>query len=318
MKICIVSLHTEEVADLAQHTCRNHKFYADLHGYDYIAFKGRFSFRFPPWDKLKAVETVLPKYDYVLWIDADCLIKDIKRKLETFITGKHAGHFAMDPTDYIYANTGVFILKNDPWSFSILEKAWDRQAPMHEKIDSRSYSDWPFEQGPMCELLKLDNQKNHTLGPKNILNCHPNYESDAAFIVHFMGFRHHDYSNTIARILNHNVQTGAVNSEVEYEILPKMSLVDSPIAYEKTISVRHADIAGSIFFTIRKNGVLSFQYTLPTGRNLSHAFKFNESICNFNSNPTGMCMVPEKFSLYHSYEWYGETNFQFVDTISLI
>ena len=70
----------------------------------------------PPWNKLLAVRSVLHEAEWVLWVDADCIFHR-EANLCDYIETKADFRPAQD---YNGINTGVFLLRNCPWSLAFL------------------------------------------------------------------------------------------------------------------------------------------------------------------------------------------------------
>ena len=191
MKICVVTMYTKEIDVMGKLTDINKKQYCDKHGYEYNVHYGRISNRHAAWDKILAVQRLLPYYDYVLWVDADCIFNNMEKRIEQYI-GK-CGFFCMDiacnenNTKWHNVNTGVFLLKNCNESFRLLDTVWSTVDYSVENIEKRSYNGWPWDQGPVCEyLLKSDD---FIISKEQEFNCHPNIATDDVFIIHYMGWR---------------------------------------------------------------------------------------------------------------------------------
>jgi len=300
-------------SDMVIHTSTNQRKYAEINGYDYILFKGRFSSRFPAWDKIKAVEKVLPNYDYVLWVDSDCIFRKLNYKLENLIHKDCKGYFGKDPVDSIYVNSGVFLLKNDKWSFDLLKYTWGKSGKYYEKIDMFSYQDWPFEQGPICEFLQKD-KGNHCIVPEYMLNCHPSFVSEKTFIIHYMGCRTNNktFNDTLSKIKIFNQQNNILPKLEKFIEIEDKKNEDEIILVKNKFDVTYNDIVGTIDFFIKKNNTFCFNYLLPKNKHLSHIFKLNNQEIKFNSDSFGCFDVPNEFDLYHSYEWYGKTDFKYI------
>lgn len=313
MKIAIVSLYTQEIEDLVIHTSSNHRKYAEINGYDYILFKGRFSNRFPAWDKIKSVEKVLHSYDYVLWLDSDCIFNKLNYRIENILNSSCKGYFGKDPVDSIYINSGVFLLQNHKWSFDLLEYVWGKPGKYYETIDKFSYQDWPFEQGPICEFLQKDNG-NHCIVPEYMLNCHPSFVNDRTFIIHYMGCRTNNqtYNDTLSKIKLSNQKNNILPKLENFIELNGVKSDEDIIILKNKFDVKYNGIEGFIDFYINKNNSLCFNYTLPKNKHLSHIFKINNQDIKFNSDSFGCFEVPNEFDLYHSYEWYGKTDFKYI------
>ncbi len=319
MKICVVSLFTKEIEDVVSYTSPNQKKYCELHGYDYRLFKGRLSNRFPAWDKVLAVKKVLLEYDYVLWMDSDCIFNDFNYKLEDLISLGYLGYFGKDPSNDIYVNTGVFLLKNDKWSFELLDYTWKRNGQIFETVDKYSYSDWPFEQGPMCDFLKSD-IGNHYIVPNYILNSHPLFINNNTIIIHYMGCRTNEktYVETIDKMKLINQKHNIENVITDFiEVVSEENKKQDIIIYENKVKVIYKEIVADLTIKISKNKILCYEYSLPQNTHLSHIFKINNDFYNLNSDKNGCIEVPDNFELYHSYDWFGEKDFKFIGDVSI-
>jgi hypothetical protein len=319
MKIGIVSLYTNEIEDIVKLTAPNQKKYADTNGYDYILYKGRLSNRHPAWDKILAVKENLPNYDYVMWVDSDSIFKKFDYKLEDIILPEYNGFFGKDPVDSIYVNTGVFILKNSEWSLNLLNQVWDSGGKICGKIDVHSYKDWPYEQGPICDILKKD-KENHYIVPNYMINCHPYFDNDISLIIHYMGCRTDEqtYKDTLLKIENYNEKLNVFKIDLE-EINTKINKdqIKGNVIHSGEFIVEYNNIKGIIKYEIHDNNLFHFEYTLPKNENLSHIFKINNSTIPFNSDKIGCFEIPDEFELYHSYDWFGDQDFKYINTFNL-
>jgi len=88
-------------------------------------------YRPPPWSKIIAILKYLSDYDYILWVDSDCLIMRnipitniIKDGYDLTI-----GKFPVMEGHHLYPyllHTGAFIIKNTEWSHWFLRAVYDR------------------------------------------------------------------------------------------------------------------------------------------------------------------------------------------------
>lgn len=63
---------------------------------------------------------------------------------------------------------------------------------------------------------------------------------------------------------------------------------------------------------------MDFKWNLPSNKKLSHIFKINEIEYNFGSEHEGSFFVLKttpNLSIYHTYEWYGVTNWELIKTL---
>ena len=191
MKICVVTMYTKEIDVIGTLTDINKKEYCSKHGYEYSVHYGRISNRHAAWDKILAVQRLLPYYDYVLWMDADCIFNNMERKIEHYF-GK-CGFFCRDigysgeNGKWHYVNTGVFLLKNCNESFKLLDTAWNTVDYSVDEIQKRSYDGWPWDQGPICEYLMQSDD--FIISTDQEFNCHPNIAREDVYVIHYMGWR---------------------------------------------------------------------------------------------------------------------------------
>ena len=65
---------------------------------------------------------------------------------------------------------------------------------------------------------------------------------------------------------------------------------------------------------------IDFKWNLPSNKKLSHIFKINEIEYNFGSEHEGSFFVLKttpNLSIYHTFEWYGVTNWELIKTLQL-
>ena len=223
MKICVVSLFTEEIRNENQESLLNKKKYCDAHNLDYKFFYGRLSSRHAQWDKIQAVLQVLPRYDYVVWIDTDAVFNNFNTSLLGLITENpsYDGLFCHDVCysegiNHLLVNTGVMIFKNSEWSFDFLTKVWESIADYDvNKLSKHSYDGFPHEQGKLCELLIRENSTHYKLFESLKFNTHPNLSNLDTFIIHYMGSRETQdkLQQFVEQVKKINIRNGINNSE---------------------------------------------------------------------------------------------------------
>jgi hypothetical protein len=101
---------------------RNKKEYAALHSYaiEYID-ESMNTNRNPYWSKLLFIKSILHKYNWVFWIDADAYITNYSILLENLIDNNYDLIISQDE---FAINSGVFLIKNSPESFHMLEQSY--------------------------------------------------------------------------------------------------------------------------------------------------------------------------------------------------
>ena len=109
----------------------NHKIYATLHGHDYRFEPGPFAgLQNPYFLKIRAIEHVLPRYDWVLWIDDDAFFTDFSTSLfARLIPGQPADTFLFacrSPVGrdgkWTFLNSGVMLLRSGPAAADFLAR----------------------------------------------------------------------------------------------------------------------------------------------------------------------------------------------------
>jgi len=144
--------------------------YAQDHGADYwFVDLDKYPYphlgvRSPHWQKLAIVSKALPHYEYVMWIDDDAA--PVPKSGKSFRTLLHhagntdfIGFRDMKPVDKV--NTGVFFLRNSPWSHRLLSIVWNSAHmyyPGHKGGEQRAVNELVLL--PDCPRLALV----HTIG----------------------------------------------------------------------------------------------------------------------------------------------------------
>lgn len=138
MNICVLVSYDKTYEPLAKYSVHNNiNKYCELHGYSlHIDYQDQFNNGRPPqWRKIEAAIEILPKYDWVFFLDADCLIMNSDIKLESFLDTDNSflvpSHFlkAIDtPVNTIEGIQNIissqFFVKNDTEGMNILEAIW--------------------------------------------------------------------------------------------------------------------------------------------------------------------------------------------------
>lgn len=133
MKIAVVSYATKNREWLYSITNPVKQAYCFKHGYDFLfSTENLLPDRHPSWGKLMVVRQVLPRYDWVMWIDDDAMFANFEVDLETIIQFAQkmrprkqvAAIFANDMEGI---NAGVFLVRNCVESMRIFD-LWCDQA----------------------------------------------------------------------------------------------------------------------------------------------------------------------------------------------
>lgn len=173
----------------------NKRKYAERHGHAFVARSTEFAQqrgRKTVWGKVDAVEKVLPKYDWIFWMDMDAVIMNQEHSLFELLDDlrtRYGNDQAFDENiDLITAkprgdpmlNAGVFFLRNTEWSRQFLRQVqqvteWYNKRPA-------------YEQGAMWQImLKPENQPHIYLleNDDHTFNTFPKRYQPGDFIVHF-------------------------------------------------------------------------------------------------------------------------------------
>ncbi|KAF7723310.1 hypothetical protein EC973_002107 [Apophysomyces ossiformis] len=183
----------------ASASAANKRDYAKQHGYAFVARSSEFAQqvlrdnRNVVWGKIDVLQKLLPKYEWLLWLDMDAVIMNMDKSLEnlidTFRSQYPGGKADFDDTvDIIIArrssdeaiNAGVFLIRNSIWSNNFLRdlqniEEWYKKGPYYEEGALKQLISQPSNRQHVL-LLDHDDQTFNTL-PKS-------YQSDS-FILHF-------------------------------------------------------------------------------------------------------------------------------------
>jgi len=157
-KIAVLVVYDDKYVEMKKITVDNNiQNYCDLHGYTLIAHKINDFNRHPAWYKIsKSIEILKNEdFDWVFFIDLDCLIMNSTIKLETIIDENYSfivpSHFSpaidtptITPFNTDNVMTGQFLVKKDKMGLKILEDIWEsKELPPH--MDFHTF-DWEQRQ----------------------------------------------------------------------------------------------------------------------------------------------------------------------------
>jgi hypothetical protein len=132
MNLAIIVNYNSDYNDISQVVTPNHIKYANRYGYSYHILKNDFTNgRHIVWNKMLIIQKILPIYDWVFFIDTDCLFINFDIDLKTFIDEKYSIVIGQNksPDYYRHVNEehlecGAFFVKNEPISFEILNTVY--------------------------------------------------------------------------------------------------------------------------------------------------------------------------------------------------
>ena len=148
MKICVVTLYTDEIATYGLLSAANKEAYARRHGYGFTAYTRPLdTSRHPAFSKLTAIANHLADNDWVFWTDADSLIMNPAISLESIIAqGADKDMILTREAGASPVNTGQWLIRNTAWSRAALARIGTPGCP-----NSRPH--W-FEQGAFVDWLR--------------------------------------------------------------------------------------------------------------------------------------------------------------------
>ena len=205
MKICVFSMYDsayKEIADVS--VFNNFKEYCRLNGYDLRYFFLKDNELAASWFKIPNAIKILKEedYDWIFFIDADCLFMDTTFRLENlidddyfFICPEHKDDSQGKQKSIIGSH---FLVKNCQQSLDFLEEVWS--AP-----DAARDSRWPWEQTQLNISAKKEKYKNqikilggraiNAFWPQNsaviiksFTGCNLQIYNPGDFIAHFAGY----------------------------------------------------------------------------------------------------------------------------------
>lgn len=214
-KIAVCMWYDDGIKQYADIAKAINKKYCDLHGYDLIVKNERkLPNRQQQWECIPTVLDLVNenKYDYIVWIDADAVFRLNHTNfnlLDEYISDNEDKHFILsaDVPGYDIINTGIFIVKSNDYTRSVLENI------IHSECEEcNKYNEFGHEQECMCHLYKTnlhDFNQNTAILPVGSLqswhkaNSNIDKEYDDSMVLHLAGVSS-DKRYTIFKYLKEN------------------------------------------------------------------------------------------------------------------
>jgi galactosyl transferase GMA12/MNN10 family len=202
LRIAILSIAVgQEWNELKKITFANKGEYSDRWDYDFHYSEVTLDESRPiAWSKILLIEKYLPLYDWIFWSDADSLIMNFTISLDSFVselTTQHDEKIIIGE-DYNGINSGSFFIRNDEWSFNIINSIyqhipftnhpWWENAAFHylyHGVVDMIIGSKNFAAKYMCE--NLDNKKHFKVVSQRLFNSYPDNFADGDFIIHMPG-----------------------------------------------------------------------------------------------------------------------------------
>jgi hypothetical protein len=211
IKFCVLVSYDEGYKRMASYTVDlNIKKYCETHGYDlHIDYQEKFSNGKPAqWQKIRAARELLDthKYDWIFYLDTDCLIMNPNIKLESFIDDdcsfivpKHSIKAVDTPTFEGNIISSQFFVRNDECGIDILNEIWLAQG--NDKIEEFDYEGRQIRMiindGKYGNRIKLIDEKrlntfwyvNNPFMVFSFRGINDNVWQQGDFIVHVTGYK---------------------------------------------------------------------------------------------------------------------------------
>jgi hypothetical protein len=184
----LLTSYTPNIAAYASISERNVGIYAKRHGYahhiyrDVPAFlQGRLTSN---WIKPQLLLKHLADHERVAWLDADILIHDMNRPIESIMRGRSAA-LARDISNYMF-NSGFMVFSNTPSCRSYLERV---QAMIDEVQDKAGvYASGGDQAFFVAAWMEAGGAANMPLSDCVSFNSHPALYDKDSFTLHYMGY----------------------------------------------------------------------------------------------------------------------------------
>jgi len=200
-KICLASIHTQDMEPLAKITWdQNKKLYCEKKGYDFRIKKQPEPYQ--GFDKILFLETIVNegKHDWIFWCDCDTLVTNFEKNIEDLIDNEY--HFLLTK-DWNDINGGVFLFKTSPeglkYFYHIKEKMYEYASQNTYKFGEEQTAMIKTCDDPQFKnIVKILPQRTMNSYPYDKVYGHPNGYLDKLgfngnwekgdFMIHIPGF----------------------------------------------------------------------------------------------------------------------------------
>ncbi|AYV77981.1 MAG: putative glycosyltransferase [Edafosvirus sp.] len=185
-KILIITFDNRPTLEYVIEHNKNLSQYSQKWKYEYI-FYDKCSYNIY-WCKIYMVLDALEsnKYDYVMWMDSDTIIKNMNTSLDSIVNNYSSDIFVGTDLNYPIINAGVFIIKNTLIGKNFLKDCIAYLNPTCVNADKTLNGLWAltcYEQGNMNILIKLKYSQHTTILPTNLIYNHDECNENV-FIMH--------------------------------------------------------------------------------------------------------------------------------------
>lgn len=185
----------EQYEELLKLSLPTFEHFAELHEYEIIVGNETQDERRPHWNKVPMILKALDHFEYVLWIDADAQIIRPERDI---IHDLHPDDFqgiVSEKTEKgLYANTGVWLMRQDEESFDFLEDVWRcgdvEGSRWHDQGAFLKVLGWVMQPGPVKPVHGSSYLARTGWLPQRWNNSYRNPSSFDPSIMHYCGSGH--------------------------------------------------------------------------------------------------------------------------------
>lgn len=298
MKLLVLTGYDDAIACVGDVTTPSKAAYAAVRGYDFFCERHYTPDSHPSWQKIRLLYDLLPRYDAVLWLDADTLVTNPEIRVEDLIAG-HSGLVVSrdwsgcSEEDYPkHFSMGNFVFTNSPESFKLLDlmecrTRWMNQPLWEQQAIQEVFLDTPSIR-PYVKILD-----------RRAMNSVPWRGAESTwqpgdFVCHFTGIpnaqRLRDMGELFPEVVR-SQELGARRQEADYEAAwPKPDTVPGEVLDQVEAKMKEA--AAPVVIDPETGRP---QYVLPESAPLNpsipqHLNTFR-SVCNAPAwHETGMCM----------------------------
>lgn len=186
-KIAFVTLYTHHITSYARISENNIKRYCDRHGYAYHVYRdipdGIETNIMGSWLKPYVLQNHFANHDWVIWVDADVLIKNQSQKIEEILLDKDI-LMAKDLCAWAI-NSGVLGFKNTAENARLLDLLWQRMLVVPDK--STVYANQGDQFHIMCALMEEGYMNERNVAECLTFNTPPAMANRNTFLVHYIG-----------------------------------------------------------------------------------------------------------------------------------
>lgn len=157
----------------SHHGCSFHKLleltnpskeeYCKIHGYDFYCQTENLVHNNPRdigWEKIRIINDVIDKYDYIFYVECDAIIMNHTIKIENLVDDNYdfiIGRGLNDPPEKYHVNCGSFIVKCSEWTKQFMKNLYEKK----DIINPNYPQNWAEQAAIMTELINNSEVRKH-------------------------------------------------------------------------------------------------------------------------------------------------------------